>query len=67
MDGQKRRFVAGDEVTIKRSTFTYGNKYGLIAQAVSRGSDTVVFRSAKGKPAWSETAQARAGAPVEHS
>jgi hypothetical protein len=68
VDGQKTRFVAGDEVTVKGSKFTYGtNKYGLIAQAVTRGNDTVVFRSAKGKPAWGGTAQAKAGAAADHS
>ena len=66
VDGQKTRFVAGDEVTVKGSKFTYSNKYGLIAQSVTRGTETVVFRSAKGKPAWSSTSTAKAGS-VDHS
>ena len=66
VDGQKTRFVAGDEVTVKGSKFTYSNKYGLIAQAVTRGTETVVFRSAKGKPAWSSASTGKAGS-VDHS
>ena len=68
VDGQKVRFAAGDEVTVKGSKFTYGggSKFGLIAQSVTRGSDTVTFRSAKGKPAWS-VAKGQAAVPADHS
>ena len=66
VDGQKTRFVAGDEVTVKGSKFTYSNKYGLIAQAVTRGTETVVFRSAKGKPAWNSASTGKAGS-IDHS
>jgi hypothetical protein len=66
VDGQKIRFAAGDEVTVKGSKFVYSNKYGLIAQAVTRGTETVVFRSAKGKPAWSSASAGKPGA-VDHS
>lgn len=68
VDGQKVRFAAGDEVTVKGSKFTYagGSKFGLIAQSVTRGNDTVTFRSAKGKPAWS-VAKGQAAAPADHS
>jgi predicted lipoprotein len=66
VDGQKIRFAAGDEVTVKGSKFTYSNKYGLIAQAVTRGTETVVFRSAKGKPAWNSASGGKTGS-VDHS
>jgi len=66
VDGQKIRFAAGDEVTVKGSKFVYSNKYGLIAQAVTRGTETVVFRSAKGKPAWSSASAGKPGA-IDHS
>jgi hypothetical protein len=68
VDGQKVKFAAGDEVTVKGSKFVYGggSKFGLIAQSVTRGSDTVTFRSAKGKPAWS-VAKGQGAAPADHS
>lgn len=68
VDGQRIRFAAGDEVTVKGSRFVYGNgsKYGLIAQSVTRGNETVTFRSSKGKPAWS-VAKGQGGAPTDHS
>ena len=67
VDGQKTRFAPGDEVSVKGSKFTYSNTYGLIAQAVTRGTETVVFRDAKGKPAWKAPAQGHASAGVDHS
>jgi hypothetical protein len=66
VDGQKIRFAAGDEVSVKGSKFVYSNKYGLIAQTVTRGTETVVFRSAKGKPAWNSASAGKAGS-VDHS
>lgn len=62
VDGQKTRFVKGDEVSVKGSKFVYANKYGLIAQAVTRGAETVVFRDARGKPAWKVATQGHAAA-----
>jgi|WetSurMetagenome_2_1015567.scaffolds.fasta_scaffold140357_3 hypothetical protein len=53
VDRQKVRFAKGDEVTVRGSKFTYEGKYGLIAQSVTRGGDTLVLRDAAGKPAWS--------------
>lgn len=53
VDRQKVKFARGDEVTVKGSKFTYEGKYGLIAQSVTRGGDTLVLRDAAGKPAWS--------------
>ena len=67
VDGQKTRFAPGDEVSVKGSKFTYSNTYGLIAQAVTRGTDTVVFRDAKGKPAWKAPPQGHASAGTNHS
>ncbi len=67
VDGLKTRFAPGDEVTVKGSKFTYSGKYGLIAQVVTRGTETVVFRDAKGKPAWKPTAQGHAATGVNHS
>jgi hypothetical protein len=52
VDKQSVKFARGDEVTVKGSKFTYENKYGLIAQSVSRGDATLVVRDASGKPAW---------------
>jgi hypothetical protein len=67
VDGQKVRFAPGDQVSVKGSKFTYGNKYGLIAQAVTRGTETVVFRDSKGKPAWKVTTAGKPGALADHS
>jgi hypothetical protein len=53
VDRQKVRFAKGDELTVRGSKFTYEGKYGLIAQSVTRGGDTLVLRDAAGKPAWS--------------
>jgi hypothetical protein len=53
VDRQKVRLVKGDEVTVKGSKFTYDGGSGVIAQAVTRGGDTLVIRDANGKPAWS--------------
>jgi hypothetical protein len=52
IDKQTVKFARGDEVTVKGSKFTYENKYGLIAQTVTRGDATLVLRDASGKPAW---------------
>lgn len=52
IDKQAVKFARGDEVSVKGSKFTYDNKYGLIAQAVTRGDATLVLRDASGKPAW---------------
>lgn len=67
VDGQKTRFTPGDEVSVKGSKFTYSNKYGLIAQVVTRGTETVVFRDAKGKPAWKVASQGHAAADPNRS
>jgi hypothetical protein len=67
VDGQKTRFAAGDQVSVKGSKFTYGDKYGLIAQAVTRGSDTVVFRDPKGKPVWKVASQGHAPGSADRS
>lgn len=52
MDRQKMKLAKGDELTVKGSKFTFGGKYGVIAQSVTRGGDTLVIRDAAGKPAW---------------
>lgn len=52
VDRQKVKFEKGDEATVKGSKFTYEGNYGLIAQTVTRGSDSLVLRDATGKPAW---------------
>lgn len=52
VDRQKLKIAKGDEVTVKGSKFTYDDKFGLIAQSVTRGSETLVLRDAAGKPAW---------------
>ena len=52
VDKQAVKFAPGDEVTVKGSKFTYADKYGLIAQSVSRGDATLVVRDGSGKPAW---------------
>jgi hypothetical protein len=67
VDGQKTRFAVGDTVTVKGSKFTYNNKYGLIAQAVTRGTETVVFRDPKGKPVWKVAAAGQPGAGADRS
>jgi hypothetical protein len=67
VDGQKTRFAVGDTVSVKGSKFTYNNKYGLIAQAVTRGADTVVFRDPKGKPVWKVASQGQASGSAERS
>ncbi len=53
VDRQKVKFAKGDLVTVRGSRFTYGDRAGIIAQSVTRGGDTLVFRDASGKPAWS--------------
>ena len=52
VDRQKVKIAKGDEVTVKGSKFTYDDKFGVIAQTVTRGGDTLVLRDAAGKPAW---------------
>ena len=53
VDRQSVKFAKGDEVTVKGSKFTYNGKYGVIAQSVAKGSETLTARDATGKPAWS--------------
>jgi hypothetical protein len=53
VDRQKLKIAKGDEVTVKGSKFTYDDKFGVIAQTVTRGGETLVLRDAAGKPAWS--------------
>ncbi len=53
VDRQSVKFAKGDEVTVKGSKFTYNGKYGLIAQTVAKGSETLTARDAAGKPVWS--------------
>jgi hypothetical protein len=67
VDGQKTRFAVGDTVSVKGSKFTYSNKYGLIAQAVTRGAETVVFRDPKGKPVWKVASQGQASGSADRS
>jgi hypothetical protein len=67
VDVQKTRFAVGDTVSVKGSKFTYNNKYGLIAQAVTRGTETVVFRDPKGKPAWKVATAGKPGAASDQS
>ena len=57
VDRQKVKLAKGDEVTVKGSKFTYDDKYGVIAQTVTRGGETLVLRDAAGKPAWSGAAK----------
>jgi hypothetical protein len=57
VDRQKVKLAKGDEVTVKGSKFTYDDKFGLIAQTVTRGIETLVLRDAAGKPAWSGAAK----------
>lgn len=52
IDGQKLKLAKGDEITVKGSRFDYDGRYGLIAQTVSRGSDSMLLRDASGKPTW---------------
>jgi DNA/RNA endonuclease YhcR with UshA esterase domain len=52
VDKQALKFTRGDEVTVKGSKFTYENKYGLIAQVITRGDASMVLRDGSGKPAW---------------
>jgi hypothetical protein len=52
VDKQSLKFTRGDEVTVKGSKFTYENKYGLIAQVITRGDASMVLRDGSGKPAW---------------
>ncbi len=54
VDKQALRFARGDEITVKGSRFTYDNKYGLIAQVITRGDASMVLRDASGKPAWAK-------------
>jgi hypothetical protein len=54
VDKQPVKFGRGDEVSVKGSKFTYENKYGLIAQSVTRGDSTLVLRDPAGKPAWNK-------------
>jgi DNA/RNA endonuclease YhcR with UshA esterase domain len=52
VDRQSVKFAKGDEVTVKGSKFTYNGKYGVIAQSVAKGGETLTARDAAGKPAW---------------
>jgi hypothetical protein len=57
VDRQSVKFAKGDEVTVKGSKFTYSGKFGLIAQSVARGGDTLTPRDPSGKPAWGTPAK----------
>ena len=57
VDRQKLKLAKGDEVTVKGSKFTYEDKFGVIAQTVTRGGETLVLRDAAGKPAWGSSAK----------
>ncbi len=57
VDAQKVKLHKGDEVTVKGSKFTYEDKFGLIAQSITRGGETLVVRDASGKPAWAKGAK----------
>lgn len=52
VDKQSLKFTRGDEITVKGSKFTYENKYGLIAQVITRGDASMVLRDGSGRPAW---------------
>ena len=67
VDKQKVKFAAGDQVSVKGSKVAYGGRYGVIAQSVTRGTETVVFRDPKGKPAWKVATAGNPGAPADHS
>ena len=54
VDRQSVKFTKGDEVTVKGSKFTYNGKYGVIAQSVAKGGETLTARDAAGKPAWGQ-------------
>lgn len=55
VDAQKVKLQKGDEVTVKGSKFTWEGNYGVIAQSISRGGETLVVRDASGKPAWNKS------------
>jgi hypothetical protein len=59
VDRQKVRFAKGDEVTVKGSRFTYADKFGVIAQSVARGGETLVLRNESGKPLWASQPRGR--------
>jgi hypothetical protein len=67
VDKQKVKLTAGDQVSVKGSKVAYGDRYGLIAQSVTRGGETVIFRDAKGKPAWKVATAGTQGAASDQS
>jgi hypothetical protein len=52
VDAQKLKLAKGDEVVVKGSRFDYDGRYGVIAQTVTRGSESMTLRDASGKPMW---------------
>jgi hypothetical protein len=52
VDKQPVKLAAGDEVTVRGSKFTYSGKYGIVAQWVKKGGETLTLRDANGKAAW---------------
>jgi hypothetical protein len=67
VDKQKVKLAAGDQVSVKGSKVAYGGKYVVIAQSVTRGTETVVFRDPKGKPAWKVASAGTPGAVSDQS
>ena len=67
VDKQKVKLAAGDQVSVKGSKVAYGGKYVVIAQSVTRGTETVVFRDPKGKPAWKVASAGTPGAASDQS
>lgn len=53
VDKQTVKFAKGDEITVKGSKITFEGKPAIIAETATKGSATLVLRSAGGVPVWS--------------
>jgi DNA/RNA endonuclease YhcR with UshA esterase domain len=54
LGGNGIRFFKGETVEVVGSVVTFAGSPALIARRISRGDQTFAFRTASGKPAWTE-------------
>jgi len=52
VDQRKVKIAKGDTITVKGSKITFDGGPAVIAQAVTKGGETLILRSPEGAPVW---------------
>ncbi len=52
LEGKKWEFFRGDQVDVSGSAIVFHGHDALIAQTISRGTETLALRDSGGKPVW---------------